>query len=122
MTSAIVIRLAAILGFLGVGLGAFGAHGLEELLEKNGRVDTWELAVTYHLIHAVAILAIGAVQKPNIRAVWFLVAGIVCFPGSLYLLSLNCPGWIAVFAPAGGIALLVGWTLLVWRPMEKSAG
>jgi uncharacterized membrane protein YgdD (TMEM256/DUF423 family) len=117
MKQAFVIRLAALLGLLGVTLGAFGAHGLDSLLRENGRVETWETAVLYHLVHSAALLALGAVARPAGLVVWAFTAGIVLFSGPLYVLSLTNAPWLGAIAPLGGTAMLIGWGLLVWRPL-----
>ena len=54
------IKLAAVLGFLAVAIGAFGAHGLEPILTKYSRLETFETAVKYHFYHTFAILIVGA--------------------------------------------------------------
>lgn len=103
-------------GFFGVALGAFGAHGLEGILESNGRTDTWETAVLYHLVHAVALLAVAlgpASPPPRVVAVSFLI-GMVVFSGSLYLLALTNQTWLGAITPIGGVAFLVGWAALVF--------
>lgn len=110
-------RLSAILLFLGVVLGAFGAHGLEEKLEAADRMDTWETAVFYHLIHALALFAMAwrrdAVPKvPTIA----LTLGIALFSGSLYILCLTGVTALGAITPLGGVAFLVGWGWLVFRP------
>ncbi len=108
---------AAIAGFTGVALGAFGAHALEPLLESNGRIATWETAVLYHLIHAVALLALGFRGMQTGLARWVArlwVAGIAVFSGSLYLLSLTGITVLGAITPLGGLALLGGWGTLLW--------
>lgn len=105
-----VIRTAAILGFLGVALGAFGAHGLDATLVANDRVDTWETAVLYHLVHAVALLAVAGRASKVVAWAWTL--GIVIFAGSLYILSLTNLTWLGAITPLGGVAFLVGWAAL----------
>jgi uncharacterized membrane protein YgdD (TMEM256/DUF423 family) len=111
-----MVRTAAVLGFLGVALGAFGAHGLEHILEENDRVATWETAVLYHLVHAVALLGVGWLPKTPKVTVYAFAIGVVVFSGSLYVLSLtniSIFGFITMF---GGISFLVGWLWLVVRP------
>jgi uncharacterized membrane protein YgdD (TMEM256/DUF423 family) len=105
----IVVRVAAVLGFLGVALGAFGAHGLQDLLQKHDRLATWETAVFYHLIHAVVLLALGMTGRAT-RVAWIaFVAGILVFSCSLYILCLTNVTWLGAITPLGGLALLVGW-------------
>ena len=112
---------AAIIMFVGVGLGAFGAHGLRELLESAGHTRDWETAVFYHLIHAVALFALGIWQANDpsargsglLRAVGILwCAGILLFSGSLYLLSIGGPNWLGPVTPLGGLGFLTGWGVL----------
>lgn len=98
--------------FLGVVLGAFGAHGLEEVLEKNSRVETWATAVLYHLVHGIALLVLGLFRIPP-RGAWICFAsGILIFSGSLYVLSLTNITKLGMITPVGGLAFLVGWLCL----------
>jgi uncharacterized membrane protein YgdD (TMEM256/DUF423 family) len=109
-----VIRLAGTLGFLGVALGAFGAHGLRDRLAP-GMLDVYKTGVLYHLLHAVALLAValGAERLPRPRAVATLwAAGIVVFSGSLYALALTGVTTLGAVAPIGGLLLMAGWVTL----------
>jgi uncharacterized membrane protein YgdD (TMEM256/DUF423 family) len=115
MTRSLGLRLAALLGFLGVALGAFGAHGLSEILAKNGRADAWATAVLYHLVHACILAALSLARPP--RAAWWLfAAGIIIFSGSLYLLALTNLRWLGAVTPLGGLCLLGGWLALAIEP------
>ena len=116
-----VLRAAGLFGAIGVGLGAFGAHGLREVLSARGMVDTWETATRYHLIHAVGLfcIAIWLRQKTGQRS-WPLrwaagnwITGIVLFSGSLYGLALGGPRWLGPVTPLGGVAFIAGWILLI---------
>lgn len=117
---------AAFLGALGVGLGAFGSHGLRMILEANGRESTFDTAVQFHLIHAVALLgaAWAATQYPGKWTTWagyLFVAGIVLFSGSLYLLAVFNVGFMGAIAPFGGASLIGGWLCLgisAWQSRE----
>lgn len=118
-----IISTAAILGFLGVALGAFGAHALKDALTKSGHVETWKTAVQYHLIHAVALLALAAVAGtwPNARAiVWCWMLGVIFFSGSLYWLSLGGPRALGPVTPLGGALFLAGWALLGWQAFQSA--
>lgn len=117
MNSSTALRIAAILGLLGVGLGAFGAHGLKELLARNGTAAVWEKAVFYHFIHAVMLFVLA--QRPALQlGPWIcLLVGILLFSGSLYVLAVtNVRAWGAV-TPFGGVSFIVGWLWLVIKPL-----
>lgn len=106
----------AIAGALGVGLGAFGAHGLKARVTPD-LLAVFETGVRYHLVHALALLAVAwAVERwpgPWSHAAgWCFVAGIVIFSGSLYLLVLTGQRWLGAITPIGGVAFLVGWCAL----------
>jgi uncharacterized membrane protein YgdD (TMEM256/DUF423 family) len=115
-----IIQLAAILGALAVGIGAFGAHGLEARLIENGRLDTFETAVKYHFYHSLAVFLVGilALIKPDWRGLSFsainLSIGILIFSGSLYLLSITGITWLGAITPIGGVAFISGWLGLFW--------
>ena len=106
---------AGLLGAVGVGLGAFGAHGLRERLAAE-QLSSWETAVTYHLLHAVllAALAWGAGDRPIGLPAALLTAGIVLFSGSIYVLVLGGPRWLGPVTPLGGLSLIGGWIALAW--------
>lgn len=106
------ISIAALLGFTGVALGAFGAHGLKDVLAANGTLAIWQTAVLYHLVHAVASLW-AAERKPAVTWVW--AAGIAVFSGSLYALALTNVRWLGAITPIGGILFLVGWAMLLFK-------
>ncbi len=112
-----ILTTAAMLGALGVMIGAFGAHGLKPLLEEYGRLDTFETAVKYHFYHALAILALGILARkaPNkyLRYSHFLfLGGVVVFSGSLYVLCLTNIGILGAITPIGGVLLIAGWISL----------
>ncbi|MEO0446152.1 MAG: DUF423 domain-containing protein [Verrucomicrobiota bacterium] len=104
------VRVAAVLGACTVGLGALGAHGLEERLESAGRVGTWETATFWMAIHVLALLFLVGGSLAVRRWVPFVfVVGILLFSGSLFLLCLTgVTKWGAV-TPLGGVAFLAGW-------------
>src|SRR5258706_7710923 len=116
MSNRLAIRIAAIMGFLAVALGAFGAHGLKDLLARNETVAIWEKAVFYHFIHTI-MLVVLACKQPLLKGPWvsFLI-GIFIFSGSLYLLALTNIRWLGAITPFGGVSLLVGWAWLALCP------
>jgi uncharacterized membrane protein YgdD (TMEM256/DUF423 family) len=103
-------KIAGVLGFTGVALGAFGAHGLKDILTANGTATIWQTAVLYHLLHAVAALW-ASERRPS--AVWLWTAGVIIFSGSLYLLAITNIRWLGAVTPGGGVLLLAGWTLVI---------
>ena len=111
-----MIRIAAVLCFLAVSLGAFGAHSLRSTLETHGMLDVWNKAVLYHFIHAIALLALALYGTANRGACWLLFAGIFLFSGSLYLLALSNVRWLGAITPLGGLCFLAGWAWLIIAP------
>lgn len=108
------IVLGSILCGIAVITGAFGAHGLEALLKEYGRVDTYETAVLYHFIHAIALIIVGIIgfHKENKWlkwAVWSFGLGILLFSGSLYVLCLTNIGILGAITPFGGVLFIMGW-------------
>jgi len=112
VTDKIAIRVAALLGFLAVALGAFGAHGLKEILARHDTAAIWEKAVLYHFIHAVMLFVL-AQRRPVPSGPWLsFFGGILFFSGSLYLLALTNARWLGAITPLGGVSFLVGWLWL----------
>lgn len=113
--------LCAVLGFTGVALGAFGAHGLKTSLEGLGdgaqRLAWWDTGARYHLWHALAVglaaLLSAQVRSPLPRVAGYLfLAGIVLFSGSLYVMALTGVRALGAVTPFGGFSMLLGWTFL----------
>ncbi len=115
--------LGALMGFLGVALGAFGAHALDATLKANQREGTFETATQYHMYHALALLAVAwaATRWPDNLTYWagyLFIVGIILFSGSLYALSITNQRWLGAITPLGGLAFLAGWVCLglaAWR-------
>jgi uncharacterized membrane protein YgdD (TMEM256/DUF423 family) len=116
--SILLFRIAAALCFLAVALGAFGAHALKSTLEGRGMLDVWNKAVLYHFIHAIALLVLAFFGTINRGAWWLLLAGILLFSGSLYLMALTNLKWLGVVTPFGGLCFLAGWAWLIITPMK----
>ncbi|TXE03095.1 DUF423 domain-containing protein [Algoriphagus aquimarinus] len=120
-----IIQTAAILGACAVGIGAFGAHGLKEILAETGRSETFETAVKYHFYHSLAIFLIGllAIVKPDWKklttAAILMVVGIFIFSGSLYVLSLTGITWLGAITPLGGVAFIAGWVLVFFATSKN---
>ena len=113
------LALAAVYGFLGVVLGAFGAHALKARLDAE-LLAVWRTGVEYHFYHALALLAVGvlAAQRPSrmvTAACACFALGIPTFSGSLYAVALGAPRGLGVVTPVGGLLFLAGWALLaIW--------
>lgn len=110
--------LGAIAAFVGVGLGAFAAHGLKSRLDP-AMLATFEIGVRYHMYHALALLGVAwaSTRWPGTwtnASGWLFVAGIVIFSGTLYALALTGVRWLGAITPLGGLAFLAGWICLAW--------
>jgi uncharacterized membrane protein YgdD (TMEM256/DUF423 family) len=115
MTNSLATRIAALMGFLAVALGAFGAHGLKTVLAQNNTTTVWEKAVFYHFIHTVMLFVLGS-RVPLPKGPWFsFLTGIGLFSGSLYLLALTNARWLGAITPFGGLSFLIGWLWLFLR-------
>ena len=114
MNSILASRLAAIVGFLAVALGAFGAHGLKTTLDVHATLPIWQTGALYHLVHAVVLLVLA--QRSVVPRVPFALfgTGILIFSGSLYLLALTNVKWLGAITPLGGLCLLGGWLALAF--------
>jgi len=113
-----VQQIASALACLGVLLGAFGAHALNETLTASDRVGTWETAVFYHLIHAIGLLVLSRMEAPPKWTIYLFLTGIVIFSGSLYALCLTGITKLGAITPIGGLALMSGWITLC-RPQKN---
>jgi uncharacterized membrane protein YgdD (TMEM256/DUF423 family) len=113
--SALVVRLAALSGFLAVAFGAFAAHGA-----KDARAaELLHTGSLYQMTHALAVFGWLAIRKAGAKTgvttpALFLV-GTVLFSGSLYALAFGAPRILGVVTPFGGLCFLAGWLLLAWR-------
>lgn len=108
--------VGAVVGALGVGAGAFGAHSLEGRVSPD-RLQVFETAVRYQLYHAIALLAVAwAVSRwpgPLVQSAGYcFIGGILLFSGSLYALVLTDTPWLGAVTPLGGVAFIAGWVLL----------
>ena len=117
----LLLLASAATGFLAVALGAFGAHGLKsrlaDLPDVARRLAWWDTAAHYHLVHAVmlgllAFAAEGRARAWAMRASVAMLAGILLFSGSLYEMALTGVTGLGAVTPFGGLAFLVGWSLL----------
>ncbi len=110
ISSGRAFRVAAILGFLGVALGAMGAHLLKDTFALRPHAEEWwQKAVLYHLVHTLVMLLLACVE-PFRPVPWLLFgSGILLFSGSLYLLALTGILALGIVTPLGGLCFLSGW-------------
>ncbi|SEJ65805.1 Uncharacterized membrane protein YgdD, TMEM256/DUF423 family [Bhargavaea ginsengi] len=110
----------AVNAMISVGTGAFGAHGLEGKVSDH-YIAIWETAARYQMYHALGLILIGILQSQALLgavsqlnwAGWLLLAGIVIFSGSLYVLALTQIGILGAITPIGGVAFIAGWIMLI---------
>jgi uncharacterized membrane protein YgdD (TMEM256/DUF423 family) len=126
VTLKIAFIFAALAGALGVVLGAFGAHALRGSIEPR-LMETFQTAVQYQLIHALALLLVsltmgwlGQSLSFEISAYAFMV-GIILFSGSLFGLVLTELKWLGPVTPLGGLCLIVGWLALLFGGFRQIA-
>lgn len=123
------LRIGAILMALGVVFGAFGAHSLKDMVTAD-RLEIFETGARYQVYHALGILLVGTLlyfRKTNLMpwAGWLFTAGIICFSGSLYLLSfaeiLNVPtSLVGPITPIGGLLFVAGWIVLAISTFQEN--
>lgn len=113
--------MGALSTMIGVGLGAFGAHGLARRISDD-RLRTFKTGVQYHLIHAVSMVLVGTLALVMggrwllIAAGWLFLAGIILFSGSLYGLAVDrIGGRMGILTPIGGFLFMAGWAMVAVR-------
>ena len=114
--------IAALSAALAVALGAFGAHALKARLPPD-LLAVWTTASHYHLVHAVALVALASGRRDPGRSWSVLLAGIVLFAGSLYALALSGIRGLGAITPIGGVLLVAGWIMLAreaWISRSRS--
>ena len=112
------IAIGAVSAALAVGLGAFGAHGLEQRVEAS-ELEIWKTGVNYHFLHALGLVLLGLflgqreTRSPGSTgggtAGWCLFLGSIIFAGTLYGMVLGGPRILGAITPIGGVLLIVGW-------------
>ncbi len=150
MSPKLCLCIGAILGAVGVSLGALGAHGLKTHLNKSleplhkqsieyaeaekkieDRLANWETATHYLMVHSLALLAVGLIKlrgggRSLSVAAWAFVAGVLMFSGCLYgyvLTDVKLP--LVHIVPVGGVMFIVGWLALAvgaWGGAGDSSG
>jgi uncharacterized membrane protein YgdD (TMEM256/DUF423 family) len=114
--------LAAIMGTLTIIIGAFGAHGLKEIVSEK-TITSFETGVRYQMYHVIVILIIGFSafidQKTQKWVSRFFMVGILLFSGSIYLIVMKDIFFIntkilSIVTPIGGLFLIIGWLRLTY--------
>jgi len=129
------IAIGALLGALGVALGAYGAHGLADFLKSAGyagddlshRLDIFNTAIHYQMLHAVALVITGLAleHRPSAWwrfAAWAFLVGILVFSGLLKALAFAGPqwNWLGAIVPIGGLSMIAGWIALGVGALRKA--
>ncbi|SJM91490.1 conserved membrane hypothetical protein [Crenothrix polyspora] len=118
--------LGAICAFIGVGMGAFGAHALKKILSPE-MMAVYQTAVTYQMWHALGLIAIAQlrVQASDSGLLTFagvlMFLGILLFSGSLYGLALLNLNWLGMITPVGGVCFLTAWLLIALFTIKKQS-
>lgn len=124
-----IIAVAAFMGAVAIVLGAFGAHGLKEVLNES-QLATFETGVKYQMYHALFLLFVGTMnlitETTKKTILWLVSAGVLFFSGSIYLLSTATVTGLSVkflgpVTPLGGMLLIAAWLLLFAKILGKKA-
>lgn len=126
--------IAAILGASAILLGAFSAHALEKMVEKNlmtaRQLEIFEKAVKYQMYHAIIILVLALfnlLQNKIIfqKSIYLILTGIICFSGSLYwialqsIIGISFPHFLFWITPLGGILFVAGWIFIAYDTFQS---
>jgi uncharacterized membrane protein YgdD (TMEM256/DUF423 family) len=117
-TAKLFLILGGINAALVVLLGAFGAHGLKARMTAE-MLAVYQTGVHYHLFHALGLIAVGLVATQISDSAylkwsgWLMLAGIILFSGSLYVLSVSGLRWLGMITPFGGVSFIAAWILFV---------
>jgi len=117
------IVAGALLMFVGVVLGAFGAHALQQVLTPR-QLSSYQTGVLYQQLHSLALIMVGVIALVTNASPWLaraavlFGAGMFFFSGSIYLMTLGAPRWLGMVAPIGGLSFMLAWLALAahaWR-------
>jgi uncharacterized membrane protein YgdD (TMEM256/DUF423 family) len=120
-TARLFLLLGSINAALAVIFGAFGAHALKARVTPE-MLDVYHTGSQYHFYHALGLLLLGAIaaQVPALAnsslfraSGWLMLAGIILFSGSLYVLAITGVRWLGAITPLGGLAFIAAWVALV---------
>jgi uncharacterized membrane protein YgdD (TMEM256/DUF423 family) len=117
MMRSVFLLFGALSALVGVGMGAFGAHGLKTVISPE-MLTIYQTGVTYQMWHALGLIGIALIrqQAPDSKLLhwsgWLMFAGIVLFSGSLYALALLNHHWLGMITPFGGVCFIAAWLLI----------
>jgi uncharacterized membrane protein YgdD (TMEM256/DUF423 family) len=120
----IFLFFGALSALIGVGMGAFGAHGLKNAISPE-MLAVYQTGVSYQMWHALGLLGVALIRRhdPESRlltwAGWLMLIGIVLFSGSLYLLAMMDLKQLGMITPFGGVSFLIAWLLLAVYAARK---
>lgn len=113
-----ILISGALIALLGVVIGAFGAHALEDVLKKTEYGEQFETGSKYHFYHAFALLFCGLMLY-IFKGVYFsyasifFIIGILLFSGSLYIMGITGIRKLGMITPIGGLSFIIGWTIMI---------
>ena len=111
------VKIGIIFCMLSVVIGAFGAHSLGSMI--GDKMDTFKTGVQYHMFHGLGLILIGILSKMldlDLDSVgYLLIAGIILFSGSLYVIAIYKYSFLGMVAPIGGMCFIIGWLLLFYK-------
>ena len=112
------IIYGSLFSFLAIVIGAFGAHGLKNILDDYGK-EIFQKGVFYHFIHAISLILIAIISNQyngiNLSvSAYSFIFGIIIFSGSLYVLAITNIKWFGAITPIGGIAFIIGWAYMIY--------
>lgn len=122
-----ILLIGVVMGMLAIMLGAFGAHGLEKLVDAEA-IETFETGVRYQMYHALFLLFLGGwngMKTKTKKTVFILVLlGVILFSFSIYLLALNSLTSfnfkvIGFLTPIGGVLMIVAWIYLGYHILTQ---
>ncbi|NNC50811.1 MAG: DUF423 domain-containing protein [Flaviramulus sp.] len=116
-----ILVTASLLGVLSIIIGAFGAHGLKQLI-SNESLQSFEIGVRYQMYHALLLLFVGNSTFIKVKTkkimYYLIVLGVLFFSGSIYGLATNSLSnidfkTIGFITPIGGLLLILAWGLMI---------
>lgn len=119
----VIAAIGAVSAMIAVGCGAFGAHGLRDIIPAD-QIEIFETGARYQMYHALGLFGVAwlAERRRSKTVLWAaasLIAGTVVFSGSLYALALSGVRALGAITPIGGVLFLLGWLLVAWTALRR---